>query len=301
MKRILIPLAGVACLGLIIIAMLLGSSGGSGRPALAVATDQGCDQAAAINAALTGRGFTPDQYRIGGIDWNAPEANNRSQGAFAQQTPRSAAELVGWLNNGSAESNAAADGIASQSGLSRSQLGITKNWLPVQFTAPIVLPGNTGYSSGQLVSAGERQSAAGDVIWFYVAHRDCSSVVVTVRAGCGNPQGELPKPVNPTPKPSPGPTPTSPPTNPCGNLCKGPDTDPAPCVDNQGVRCDGIPGSGGQPGSGGAISHGDDGYSPSDPPPPPVVTTVPPPTSVVTLPPTSLPPTPGSTIPPPPG
>ena len=84
----------------------------------------------------------------------------------------------------------------------------------------------------------------------------------------------------------------------CGNLCKGADVQPAPCVDNAGVRCDGIPGSGGSPGNGGAVDHGNDGYSPSDPPPPTVVTTTPPPTTVVTLPPTTTPPTTIITAPP---
>jgi len=103
-------------------------------------------------------------------------------------------------------------------------------------------------------------------------------------------------------KPKPPTTPTTRPptttTRVCGTLCKGPDVQPAPCVDNAGVRCDGIPGSGGSPGNGGAVDHGDDGYSPSDPPPPTVVTTAPPPTSVVTLPPTTSPPTTIITAPP---
>lgn len=103
-------------------------------------------------------------------------------------------------------------------------------------------------------------------------------------------------------KPKPPATPTTriptTTTRVCGNLCKGADVTPAPCVDNNGVRCDGIPGSGGQPGTGGATDHGNDGYSPSDPPPPSVVPTVPPPTSVVTLPPTTTPPTTSITAPP---
>ena len=103
-------------------------------------------------------------------------------------------------------------------------------------------------------------------------------------------------------KPKPPSTPTTRPptttTRVCGTLCKGADVTPAPCVDNTGVRCDGIPGSGGQPGTGGAVDHGNDGYSPSDPPPPTVVPTVPPPTTAVTLPPTTTPPTTIITAPP---
>ncbi len=98
---------------------------------------------------------------------------------------------------------------------------------------------------------------------------------------------------------TPPPT-TSPPTTvPCSSsVCKGIDRNPAPCIDNAGVSCTGIPGSGGSPGTGGAISHGDDGYSPQDPPPTTIVRPVAPPSSVVTLPPTTIPPTTPITAPP---
>ncbi len=95
-------------------------------------------------------------------------------------------------------------------------------------------------------------------------------------------------------------TPHSPPTTVPSkpDLRKGTDEDPAPCIDNAGVSCTGIPGSGGSPGRGGAISHGDDGYSPQDPPPATIVRPVTPPSSVVTLPPTTRPPPVPITAPP---
>jgi hypothetical protein len=88
------------------------------------------------------------------------------------------------------------------------------------------------------------------------------------------------------------PSPTCPPT-----VCKGPaPASPPPCVDSSGNVCTQQPGAGGSPGNGGAVDHGDDGYSPSDPPPPTVVPPAPPPSSVVTLPPTTAPPPPTSLV-----
>ena len=278
-----IPVAGATCLALIIVALFLYK--GEGGQKVAVAASTGCDQVASVQSALAARGFSADQYRIGMVDWNASEANTRGQASFASQTPRSAEELVAWLGNNSAESEAALKSVLAKSETTR-EIALDKaNWLPVQFTVAFQLPGNTGYRNGDVYSAGTRQSQAGDVIWFFTTKTGCEIPTATVRAGCGNPQSELPKP-------NPGPTPT--PTNP---LAKGPDNQPAPCVDNNGVRCDGIPGSGGQPGTGGAISHGPDGYSPQDPPPTTIVRPVTPPTSAVTIPP-APPPTTIITAPP---
>jgi hypothetical protein len=285
-RRIFVAVAGVACLALVVVALLLYAGKGN-QPAIAVATN-GCDQVGSINRSLAERGFTADQYKIGFVDWSASEANERGNASFKSQTPRSAEEVVTWLNDGSAESRAVFESVSTQSGAGKNAILKIKNWIPVQFAVPILLPGNTGYENGAVTSAGTRNSGAGDVIWFFVSTKNCDAPPVVVRAGCGNPQTELPRPV-------PSPTPT---TRPCGNLCKGPDTQSAPCVDANGVRCDGIPGSGGQPGKGGAINHGDDGYSPADPPPPTIVPPAPPPTSAVTLPPTSTPPTTSITAPP---
>lgn len=291
-RKIFIPIVGVACFALVIVALLL-MAGKSDKPSVAVAAaPTGCDQVSAINQSLAERGFTANQYRVGFVDWSASEANERGNASFKSQTPRSAEELTAWMNDGSAESKAVFESVSTQSGAGKNTILNTGNWIPVQFNVPILLPGNTGYRKGSVVAAGTRHSDAGDVVWFLVSKKDCSAPPVVVRAGCANPQTELPKPV---PGPNPNPTTT---TRPCGNLCKGADVTPAPCVDNAGVRCDNIPGSGGSPGNGGAVDHGDDGYSPSDPPPPTVVTTAPPPTSVVTLPPTTTPPTTIITAPP---
>lgn len=289
-----VPAAGAACLGLIVVTLFLYK--GESSP-VAVAAP-GCDQVSSIQATLAGRGFNPDQYRNGlMVNWTATEANTRGQTAFTSQTPRSAEELVGWLGNGSAESGAALNSVLAQSGVTREVALDKANWLPVQFTVPFQLPGNTGYRNGSVYSAGTRQSAAGDIVWFFTQKTNCGSVPpVVIRAGCGNPQTELPKPM-PSPTPRPPTSPTTVPGSVCGYLCKGPDTAPAPCVDNAGVSCTGIPGSGGSPGSGGAISHGPDGYSPTDPPPTTVVPAPTTPTSSVTIPP-APPPTTMITAPP---
>ncbi len=107
--------------------------------------------------------------------------------------------------------------------------------------------------------------------------------------GSVTPSGNTP---SPSPGPSPGPGPT-PPTTCDPRVCKGPaPASPPPCIDSAGVRCTVQPGAGGQPGKGGAINRGTDGYSPQDPPPPTWVAPAPTPTSVVTVPPTVAPPPP---------
>lgn len=317
-RRMLIPVVGAICLGFMLTLLLLsGKSDGSKAGGVDIyVAGSGCHKAALVEQAMSDLGFADGSYVVGeqNIDFNAPEANERSSNAsFSSQTPKSAQEVVAELQGNSPRATAALNHIIEQSGTAREAVLDSDNWVAVQINQDFLLQGNTGFD-GTVFDAGTRHSQSGDVIWFFVNQTKCRQVadgkvkpedaLTAHRGACGNPQNELPKP-NPGPGPSPTPPPappTTPPTTaPCGLLCKGPDREPAPCVDSAGVRCDGIPGSGGQPGSGGAISHGDDGYSPSDPPPPPVVTTVPPPTSVATLPPTSLPPTPGSTIPPPPG
>lgn len=318
-RRMLIPVVGAICLGFMVTLLLLSgksvTKATENNEAQIFVAGSGCNKVAVVKSAMANLGFAPDSYVIGAknINFEASEANERSaDAAFSSETPKSTEEVVAELGSGSERANAALDHIIKQSGADRSAVLNSGNWVGVQFNENFLLPGNTGFRNGAVFDAGTRNSSSGDVVWFFVSPAKCRQVangqakpedaLTAHRGACGNPQNELPKPVPSTPTTPPGPTPTTPPTTaPCGLLCKGPDTNPAPCVDNQGVRCDGIPGSGGSPGNGGAVNHGDDGYSPSDPPPPPVVTTVPPPISVVTLPPTSLPPTPGSTISPPPG
>lgn len=316
-RRMLIPVVGAICLGFLVALLGVAFNGKSEKPSdsgTIFVAGSGCDKVSVVRQALTNLGFAPEDYKIGvkNIDFTVAEANERSSNAsFSTQTPKSEAEVVKSLGLDTQESNAALAHILQVSGSSREAVLNTKNWVGVQFAKAVNLPGNTGYRDGKVFDAGNRVSAPGDVIWHFVSPTKCRLVsegkikpedaVSAHRGACGNPQSELPRPI-PGPGPSPTP-PTNPPTTPttappCGDLCKGPDIDPAPCVDNNGVRCDGIPGSGGSPGNGGAVDHGDDGYSPSDPPPPPVVTTVPPPTSVATLPPTSLPPTTTITAPP---
>ena len=109
--------------------------------------------------------------------------------------------------------------------------------------------------------------------------------------GSVTPSGDTP---TPTPGPGPGP---NPPTTCDPRVCKGPaPATPPPCIDNAGVRCTVQPGAGGEPGKGGAINRGNDGYSPEDPPPPTWVAPAPAPTSVVTVPPTTAPPPPSQNI-----
>lgn len=265
-----------------------------------VASASGCDKATAVSTALLGRGFTADQFTFE-VNWDAPEANTRGSAAFTSQTPRSAQELVTFIGGSSPESEASL-ALVTASGVSREQALQPDGWIAAQLLVRSELPGNTGFRDGSSYDAGTRKSAPGEVLWYFVDTRSCQNgepdlPVIPVRAGCGNPQTELPKPVTTPPSTPPSTPPTT--TRPCGELCKGPDTQPAPCVDNAGVRCDGIPGSGGSPGNGGAVEHGDDGYSPADPPPTTIVKPAPPPTTVVTLPPTTAPPT--TYLPPPPG
>ena len=283
-----IVVAGAASVSLLMLLLLLLGSGGRGS--MQVASASGCDKATAVSTALLGRGFTPDQFTFT-VDWDAPEANTRGNASFTSQTPRTADELVAFIGGGSPEAEAAL-ALVTASGISREQALDTEGWIAAQLLVKSELPGNTGFRDGSSYDAGTRQSAAGEVLWYFVDTRSCQNgepapPVIPVRAGCGNPQTELPRPTAP---PAP-PAPTTTTTRPCGELCKGLDTQPAPCVDNAGVRCDGIPGSGGSPGNGGAVDHGDDGYSPSDPPPTTIVKPAPPPTTVVTLPPTTTPPT----------
>lgn len=105
---------------------------------------------------------------------------------------------------------------------------------------------------------------------------------VVPKAG-GQPDRVHPSRPKPGPGPGPGPTPTTKQRVPV----KGNDPGPPPCpggCNNQGS-------AGGSPGSGGAISRGDDGYSPSDPAPTPKVAPSPPPTSKASIPATTAPPT----------
>ena len=297
--------AGAASISLLMLLLLLLGSGGRGSMKVASA-GVGCDKAAVVTAALVSRGFTPDQFTFT-VDWATTEANSRGSAAFTSQTPRSAQELVAFIGGGSPEGEASL-AVVTASGVSREQALQPDGWIAAQLLVKSELPGNTGFRDGTSYDAGTRQSSAGEVLWYFVNTSACqkgepSPPVIPVRAGCGNPQTELPRPVAPPPTTvvtvPPPTTPTTTTTRPCGELCKGPDTQPAPCVDNVGVRCDGIPGSGGSPGNGGAVEHGDDGYSPSDPPPTTIVKPAPPPTTVVTVPPTTTPPT--TYLPPPPG
>jgi len=289
-----VVMAGAASVSLLMLLLLLLGSGGRNIPV--ASAGEGCDKAATVSTALVSRGFTPDQFTFE-VNWDDPEANTRGSAAFTSQTPRTAKELVAFIGNGSPEAEAAL-GLVTASGISRKQAINPDSWIAAQLLVKSELPGNTGFRDGTSYDAGTRQSAVGEVLWYFVDTRACKNgepapPVIPVRAGCGNPQTELPRP------PAPPAPPTTPTTRPCGELCKGSDTQPAPCVDNVGVRCDGIPGSGGSPGNGGAVEHGDDGYSPADPPPTTIVKPAPPPTTVVTLPPTTTPPT--TYLPPPPG
>ena len=291
--------AGAASVTLLMLLLLLLGSGGRSIPVASAGV--GCDKAAVVTAALVSRGFTADQFTFE-VNWDAPEANTRGSAAFTSQTPRSAQELVTFIGGSSPESEASL-ALVTASGVSREQALQPDGWIAAQLLVNSELPGNTGFRDGQTFEAGTRQSSAGEVLWYFVDIRACQNgepapPVIPVRAGCGNPQTELPRPTAP-PTPTTPTTPTTTTTRPCGELCKGEDTQPAPCVDNNGVRCDGIPGSGGSPGNGGAVEHGDDGYSPADPPPTTIVKPAPPPTTVVTLPPTTTPPT--TYLPPPPG
>lgn len=97
--------------------------------------------------------------------------------------------------------------------------------------------------------------------------------------------------------PTTGPPTTAPPTTCPPTVCKGPaPSGPPPCVDMYGNVCTQQPGAGGNPGNGGAVDHGDDGYSPEDPPPTTIVPPAPPPSSIVTIPPTTAPPPPTTLV-----
>jgi hypothetical protein len=178
----------------------------------------GCDQVAVATQALLARGFTPEQFAIGDqINWSAPEANERGYGAFTDFTPTTAQAVTAELANPTEKARAALNALQAESGAPPEQLLDPANWVPIQFTVESTMDGNTAFRGGEAVPVGTRQSAAGDVVWLFVNPTECPAVqsgqlppeeaVTAHRAGCGNPQTELPKPgpgvAQPTPQPTP--------------------------------------------------------------------------------------------------
>lgn len=262
-----------------------------------VVAGSGCDKTAVVEKALLAQGFAPDEYVFGEqIDWSASEANSRGAAAFDTSTPTSAQQLVERLAATDEKSAAALNALLAQSGVAREVLLDPGNWVAVQWSIPVDMPGNTAFKNGQAVPAGTRHSNAGDIGWYFVKPTQCQGVidgtvppndaVVLVRAGCKNHQTAPVVPARPggapAPAPAPKPTPTPAPTKCPSTICKG-SADRAPKGD---------PGSGGAPGNGGAEKPGDTGYTPQDPAPTPKVQPAPPPSSKQ-----PLYPTPTSTVP----
>ncbi|MEI6169491.1 MAG: hypothetical protein WCP56_00675 [Candidatus Saccharibacteria bacterium] len=293
-KKSLLLAAGVAA---VLLLLLVTAAGGGGKTETATDTQEvdlvvsggACDNNGVVAFSLLALGFTPEQVAMGGdIDWAQPEANERGAAAFGDVTPTSAQELVAKLQAPDEKSVAALNALLAQSGATREALLDPNTWTAVQFRVETVLEGNSAFKNGTAIAAGTRQSASGDVAWYFVNPLTCKKamdgeippqeVITIVRAGCSNIQFAPIRPAGapaPAAAPSPGPAPTPKPPTTCDpRVCKGPAT--APVAGDRG--------SGGSPGNGGAINPGDTGYTPEDPAPPPKVPPAAPPTSVESLP-----------------
>ena len=294
-KKSLLLAAAVAA---VLLLLLVTAAGGGGKSETAATDDVQvdlvvsggeCDNNGVVGFSLLALGFTPEQVAMGAdIDWSQPEANERGAAAFGDVTPTSAQELVDKLQAPDEKAVAALNALLAQSGATREALLDPNTWTAVQFRVETVLEGNSAFKNGAAVAAGTRQSAAGDVAWYFVNPLTCKKamdgeippqeVITIVRAGCTNIQfapirpAGAPAPAAAAPSPGPAPTP-KPPTTCDPRVCKGPATAPVP----------GDRGSGGSPGNGGAINPGDTGYTPEDPPPPPKVPPAAPPTSVESI------------------
>jgi len=176
----------------------------------------GCNVNDVATRAMLNQGFTDNQFVIGEdqVNWSESEANERGGGAFQQETPKSADEVVDQLIADTEASQAAMEELLTQSEATNEQLHNPDNWVAVQFTVESTWAGNTALKGGEAVSAGTRQSAEGDVAWLFVHPAKCQKVapadaedgevpvdaippeeaVTAHRAGCGNPQTELPTP-----------------------------------------------------------------------------------------------------------
>ena len=174
-------------------------------------TPGGCDKVEVAKQAMIAQGFQPSEFVVGAnqVNWNAPEANERSATAsFSSVTPTNAKALVKELSSGTEQAKAAVDTLKEESSATKEELLTPKNWIPVQFKVASSWDGNTAYRNGDAVSAGTRTSSSGDVVWLFVHPKKCKpgtpviDIVTAHRAGCGNPQTALPRPVTPTPPPS---------------------------------------------------------------------------------------------------
>jgi len=292
-KKSLLLAAAVAAVLLLL--LVTTAAGGGGKTETAtddvqvdlVVSSGACDNNGVVAFSLLALGFTPEQVAMGGdIDWAQPEANERGAAAFGDVTPTSAQELVAKLSAPDEKSVAALNALLAQSGATREALLDPATWTAVQFKVETVLEGNSAFKNGTAVAAGTRQSASGDVAWYFVNPLTCKKamdgeippqeVITIVRAGCSNIQFSPIRPAGapaPAATPTPRPAPTPPPTTCDPRVCKGPAT--APVAGDRG--------SGGSPGNGGAINPGDTGYTPEDPPPPPKVPPAAPPTSVESI------------------
>lgn len=244
-----------------------------------IGAGSGCDVMEVATRAMLNRGFSADQFVIGQdqINWDEPEANERGDGAFVEETPKSAAQVVDQLKADDESAKAAKASLLETSGATEEELLTAANWVPAQFKTSVELPGNTAFSGGEAQSVGTRQSDAGEVIWLFVNPEACPEIQLAAetgdeqkvnqlaedattahRAGCGNPQTELPVPPQDAPPPATTPPTTGPPgtappttgkppttttTAPCppGTHREGSDcihdsiTDPDPCASNPDI------------------------------------------------------------------
>ena len=187
-----------------------------------IGAGSGCDVTEVATRALLNRGFTADQFVIGNdqVNWDEPEAHERGEGAFVDETPRSATEVIDQLKADEESARAAKASLLTTSGATEDELLGQSNWVPAQFTSAVELPGNTGFSGGEAQSVGTRQSDAGEVVWLFVNPEACPEIQLAAsngdeekvnelaeeattahRAGCGNPQTELPVPPKDAPPP----------------------------------------------------------------------------------------------------
>lgn len=186
------------------------------QPGIVVMTGgSGCDKNVVATNAMLAQGFTQSEFVVGAdqINWSEPEANERGSASFATATPTTAKALVEELRSDTDQAEAALSALIDESGTNKSELLKPENWTAVQFKVSSAWDGNTAYRNGDAVSAGTRTSSSGDVVWLFIKPAVCVKAtagkipaveaVVAHRAGCGNPQTELPRPVTPAPPTSP--------------------------------------------------------------------------------------------------
>lgn len=223
----------------------------------------------AVMAYMQAQGFEDGDFVIGedNIDTSVPEFSKTGSLGFGKDgmIVDSRAALQGVFDSSDENLQAVANAQTSKfPELDEEVILDAENWEIVQSTVPVQIQGNTGFSNGNVVDMGTRNSAAGDAGWLFIdtelctvptaSHTAAGELVSSttpdnqkpvgfIRVGCINPgDGFMPPPPPPPPPTTPptNPPPPPPPTNepkdpaedpyPRGNapIGGGPNADPGP-------------------------------------------------------------------------